>query len=604
MGIRGLQTFIEKFCPPNCYYEVSIEQLVEEYKRQTGGKEPVIVVDGSSCLGHIYKGLDWVSGGQYKEYIEKLGKFVQAFKQIGVKLVFYFGGGTVNPKRKEWIKRCFERLERVYQMFDQLSDGLRTTDLHQSLFSLPPGVGTLSQHYLEHIFGCEVYQSVDETDTEIAHYARERKCLAIFGQDSDYLIYEGGTYYLSAQHFNLRTMRTFNYDRRGFAEYLGLETSQLPLFATLAGNDLVSFSDLKPFHRFLCRKYTGGGYDVNFKTLFPALARYIQQFPPGEAVIQALPHIAREALNDPRAANVFATSIRSYLSSTKIVKRTTAPNHPHWNAVLQRAEELHRSNYSTATVFAIVNGEPFETSTAFEDYRERDLPPFARLLRPMRTRLYGILFHEKPLNLEPQFVLEWCMEGPNSLNEPTRIKPAPPSDPHPGLLALWSDDRTQDLQNARWQLFAHGISSRLNPAKLRHLPQNLVLPTAVMFYIVDNRILATWEIEAMIATVVTLPTVPLERLASLPSDPVDLRAVRIATIYMRSLWSTIILLSACGYPLPPAKTFIHPYFDGKLFQQKYRKAKDKASHAILCGHQVTSIEAFLQVRQVLFENAG
>lgn len=65
--------------------------------------------------------------------------------------------------------------------------------------------------------------------------------------------------------------------------------------------------------------------------------------------------------------------------------------------------------------------------------------------------------------------------------------------------------------------------------------------------------MATWEIEAMIATVVTLPTVPLERLASLPSDPVDLRAVRIATIYMRSLWSTIILLSACGYPLPPAK---------------------------------------------------
>lgn len=137
-----------------------ITNLIQSFfcflRRQTGGKEPVIVVDGSSCLGHIYKGLDWVSGGQYKEYIEKLGKFVQAFKQIGVKLVFYFGGGTVNPKRKEWIKRCFERLERVYQMFDQLSDGLRTTDLHQSLFSLPPGVGTLSQHYLEHIFGCEV----------------------------------------------------------------------------------------------------------------------------------------------------------------------------------------------------------------------------------------------------------------------------------------------------------------------------------------------------------------------------------------------------------------------------------------------------------------
>lgn len=56
-------------------------------------------------------------------------------------------------------------------------------------------------------------------------------------------------------------------------------------------------------------------------------------------------------------------------------------------------------------------------------------------------------------------------------------------DAHPGLLALWSDDRTREMQTARWQLFAHSLSPDLDFGVLTDLPDNLVLPTAVFFFL-------------------------------------------------------------------------------------------------------------------------
>lgn len=62
-----------------------------------------------------------------------------------------------------------------------------------------------------------------------------------------------------------------------------------------------------------------------------------------------------------------------------------------------------------------------------------------------------------------------------------------------------------------------------------------------------------WEIEALLAVAVTLPSESLDRLADLSSDPVNLRAIRVATIYTRTLCAVIRLITLCGYPLPASK---------------------------------------------------
>lgn len=62
-------------------------------------------------------------------------------------------------------------------------------------------------------------------------------------------------------------------------------------------------------------------------------------------------------------------------------------------------------------------------------------------------------------------------------------------DHHPGLLALWGDDRTEKMQTIRWRLFAGAISPKLDPEILSDLPENLVLPYAALFYLFVRNVL-------------------------------------------------------------------------------------------------------------------
>jgi hypothetical protein len=91
----------------------------------------------------------------------------------------------------------------------------------------------------------QVFTSIRECDEEIAEYARNKQCFAILGQDTDYIIYEGAQYYLSMLKLNLLTMTTLNYNRWALARHLSIHPNQLPILASLIGNDVVPASDLK-----------------------------------------------------------------------------------------------------------------------------------------------------------------------------------------------------------------------------------------------------------------------------------------------------------------------------------------------------------------------
>lgn len=91
----------------------------------------------------------------------------------------------------------------------------------------------------------KVYSSVRECDLEIAEYAFQKKCMAILAQDTDFVIFKSAKYYWSMKNFNFRHMTTYNYDRDKLASSIGLYSTELPLLASLLGNDVISFEDLK-----------------------------------------------------------------------------------------------------------------------------------------------------------------------------------------------------------------------------------------------------------------------------------------------------------------------------------------------------------------------
>jgi hypothetical protein len=57
-------------------------------------------------------------------------------------------------------------------------------------------------------------------------------------------------------------------------------------------------------------------------------------------------------------------------------------------------------------------------SGSLEDYRKGDMP-VAKIYWPLRQRIYGVLFHEKPTVTA---VKEWCVESSIVPSEPTDVQ--------------------------------------------------------------------------------------------------------------------------------------------------------------------------------------
>ena len=105
-------------------------------------------------------------------------------------------------------------------------------------------------------------------------------------------------------------------------------------------------------------------------------------------------------------------------------------------------------------VFQLMCDAPFEWGCCLEDYSGKStLPKIANLLRGPRQRMYGILFFEKPGALNKDLtdfvfkVEELTMIGPGSLDRSNMVKPTmPPVEDHPGLKALWKNQREREFQ--------------------------------------------------------------------------------------------------------------------------------------------------------------
>lgn len=606
MGVKGLQTYIENFCPEACY-QVSIRDLIITYRRETG-REAVIVVDGSSCLRFLYQGAsDWVLGGQLKEYTEMLKKFVNAFQSAGAKLVIFFDGATIERKRPVWIQRRLRNLQDVYKIFDCLNTWKRVSYIDQSLFQLPAGLGGITRFLFKELSGCEVRTSIRECDEEIAEYARNKQCFAILGQDTDYIIYEGGQYYLSIKDLNLEKMTTLNYNRWALARHLHINPVQLPVLATLVGNDVVSPDDLKEFHIDICHRPGMKRYNHNsrirFDILISNVAGFIRTLPCGEDVFRVLPAVAHRVFHDERKANILDSSIRSYSTDPSREYAMVSPS-DNWNVLMSMAKKKLIHCEFPPHIWSVMSCQLYESSTALEDFREDDLPPAALALRLLRKRIYGLLLREKPSSPgEAIVVTEWCMHGEESLNNPALVRPAiVQGEAHPGLLKLWEDGGSEEL---RWRVFSAAVSSRLDHRHMRSLPPHLVIPTAVLTYLTWELVetpLVSWEVDALLALAVIMEEYTADDLARMAVPNVHVRGVRIATLYLRGCTNMQLLLATCGYPISIQESMPSHFFDGKLFSSLYHKAKHGAKYEDLCLQKANLIELFLKIQQMVFRH--
>uniref|UniRef100_A0A069DZC1 Putative constitutive coactivator of peroxisome proliferator-activated receptor gamma n=1 Tax=Panstrongylus megistus TaxID=65343 RepID=A0A069DZC1_9HEMI len=589
MGIRGLETYLERNSKGACY-KVDIKEIISRYRQETG-KNPKIVIDGMSVLNHLYnKKLPWLSGGQLKEFYEVIREFIIAFISLGAELISFFDGSPAATKRSAWIKRRLETLADTYALFDDLVSGADPLQIQNDRRSMiPPNSGCVIMHVF-HIYGCKVYKTILECDAEISKFALKNDCLAILAQDSDFVIYEGAHYYWSIKNFDLDTMTTLNYDRIKLANSLRIPPQHLPLVASLMGNDVVPYDLVMPFKKVLLRSLSRKNY-VDFSTCIERVSDYVRRLPVGPAIYNYLPQIAKEVFCDESKTGLLYDSLLSYDLHTESPDIFKTGN-DHWDSILELVREHHINGYGPACLYGIVHEQRFWASTGLEDFRINDLPPAQLVLRKLRQHIYGILLNEKPLanNQIYHEVKELVMTGPTSLESDVIVNAIPPQVEHPGLKILWNE-KDRSIDNIRWSLVGEAV--QISPTLIYRLPAHLIVPSLALSYLLkQGLVVSKWEIDAVLSSAIVLRELSPDNLKSLPLKIPDTRSIRLQTIFTRTYACIIILLQVCGNPLPFDNIVATNYQDGKLFLLKYTDAKNGCSISKLCDYKVNHIETF------------
>ncbi|XP_070577926.1 constitutive coactivator of peroxisome proliferator-activated receptor gamma-like isoform X2 [Ptychodera flava] len=550
MGVRGLQSYIENHCP-EAMVQVNLPTVGHRYYRQYR-REAVLVVDGMSCLRKLYHpGIPWIFGGQWKEYIRELQHFLDSFKRARIKLVFFFDGRVEKDKRAVWVQRRLAEREKVAKIFEYVKlEGREPQD--DSLCMIPINLSGFTVLALKSL-GATVYCTTKEADFEISKYCGDHQCLGILGQDTDYIFYNMGEYF-SSQYLDTRSLITVSYSREVLCRKLRIPISQLPLLASLLGNDVISRPDLADFHQYLAKGRVPG-----FPRLIQIVANYAAYF--GDRLLsdKDFRDLDSDVFRDSSKFGLLRKSVRSYYLEEETCHSVGWSTPQTINqSVLELAEQLHLNAENVPSVLNIMVTAEVDSGVSFEDESSPSLPSSAVLLRPIKQRQYGLTYgvgrrdrngfgelsSEKGGTSAPgvrgqrgyatndirgelipgkNAVREWRFHKGHTPHEP-EIVPALPLDRlqggTPPLEYLWFDQSPQ-ADDDRLLTYLACMDCTISMASIHQIPPELLLPCSVLHYLVKHVDAAAFRdvlVNAFVAVNVCVSLYDADRLYHLP-DP-------------------------------------------------------------------------------------
>lgn len=181
-------------------------------------------------------------GGSHRYYHEQLDKFLQQFRDLNVKLVF-FGGGA---KTKEKLAKMTSKVDQDCKRYSQLLKHIDKTN--EVKLCARPELRTCLALYEEGIarkYG-EYILSTGSLNRDIVQYSSDTEnVVAILAKDSDFLLYNlGSVEYWSCgiEHLNFNEMSTIAFNRPAVLDHLKLSPYQYHVMLAIAG---VVLADIK-----------------------------------------------------------------------------------------------------------------------------------------------------------------------------------------------------------------------------------------------------------------------------------------------------------------------------------------------------------------------
>ncbi|KAL0075837.1 PIN domain-like protein, partial [Phycomyces blakesleeanus] len=242
MGIHGLSSFIQE------------HSSLGKHKswNENDSEDSCFIVDGNAYVYHyaLQCKTDWTYGGQYIIIADLVRSHVIALRQARITPVFLFDGALPQDKEATRIKRYRNYIEKVVSTFNslkQINDSNKTGEENPEdaiqywgdLYLIPPLTLEVVVQTLREL-DVEVIMCRGEADGMVAELAEERDGYVV-SKDSDMHVYPHlGKGYLPLDLFSIGKDPIVSgtlYQPQVLASFLRIDTSMLPLFGTLLGND-------------------------------------------------------------------------------------------------------------------------------------------------------------------------------------------------------------------------------------------------------------------------------------------------------------------------------------------------------------------------------
>ncbi|XP_055306558.1 uncharacterized protein LOC129570859 [Sitodiplosis mosellana] len=276
MGVRGLKTFLER---EGEIYPIDIGDEIKQWKRENPNKTPTVVIDFLSlthCVAR--KENDTICSGRHQITIKAWTELLDALKATGCLLVFFADLTLQDGKSDTWLSRRNEKFDLYTSLYELIDAGVgvetivATVQERKGLTTKFHGMELVAQTY------GDFHHSIKyECDLEIAQYAKNHDVLAVMTNDTDFLIFDGPWKLWSSNDIEItasKQVKTVEYNRKALAKICSLSQRQLPILATLLGNDFTNeyYDQLNSFHRTL------GPMRNKFKNV----ANYVRGFGSGQ----------------------------------------------------------------------------------------------------------------------------------------------------------------------------------------------------------------------------------------------------------------------------------------------------------------------------------
>ncbi len=255
------------------------------------------------------------------------------------------------------------------------------------------------------------------------------------------------------------------YCRPALRMALGLSQKQLPVFATLAGNDIIRYDYVQPFHRRL---------RLTRYNRFHKLAQYVRSNKTDVASIsQAIFH---------SVSNRFVSLVEESIVTYDINYETT-----------NQVDLLTEKSAFETCFYTFLNGHPYNITSIFSDLRRKDFLSYHDVLVPIVKRQIGFVRQHK--NDEEgseqgyQQTIVAKVDHSQSYKE-LSIAPEYPKIKLPNLLDITFDTKNESLHSLRFDLLTWFVFGNGQTFKIEEIPSNymVVVTTIKLLLSVSERL--------------------------------------------------------------------------------------------------------------------